>query len=593
MAHISVNVSRQPDIRFLDGGLLHQKGVKSYQILRADRALPDTAEGLGWTYNHAPMLAWYHGRFYAEYLSNPVNEHDPEGHTLLTSSADGVTWSKPQVIFPSIEVPLDCYRGRRSEDMPAFSPTCAHQRMGFYCAENGVMLVLGFYGIAYDHRYASPCDGWGVGRAVRRLFPDGSLGDIYFLIYNEAAGYSETNVPAFSHFENSPDGEFVLACRELLKNRRVLNQMYEEQQRDKDLFPVKLGKAPCFYTAKDGRTVTLFKMGLSMLTEDPDSFGELAANPDIKTSTGKVWGQKTPDGKYALIYNPTPDGQHRWPLALVRGEDGYSFGHMRAVTGDIAPARYGGRDKNPGPQYMRGIAEGNPRPDGVLPVVYSVNKEDIWISLIPLPLGDEDAGCINESFSDSAACGGRNIYSPSWAPVRFEEGELRLADTEPADMARAERCLPLSEKGEISLRFRVDEVCPGAEICVWLMNDAGGHAAGVVFDGEQHVHAYSAGRTEYWTAYETGGIMELKLGFDCPNNCFTAELNGAVKRFRLSSARNAISRFGVCTKGFWSVPYPTESTLGKYGTFDQVLPGSEHPVPNRRLSLISFGFKSL
>ena len=593
MAHISVNISRQPDIRFLDGGLIHQKGVKSYQILRADRALPDTAEGLGWTYNHAPMLAWYHGRYYVEYLSNPVNEHDAVGHTLMASSADGVTWSKPQVIFPSIEVPLDCYRGRRSESMPASTPTCAHQRMGFYCTLNGVMLVTCFYGIAYDHRYASPCDGWGVGRAVRRLFPDGSLGDIYFLIYNEAAGYTEANVPAWTHFENSPDGEFVSACRELLSNRRVVNQMYEEQQKDPVLFPVRLGKAPCFYTALDGRTVTLFKLGLSMVTEENESFGEIVANPDIKTATGKVWGQKTSDGGYALIYNPTPDGQHRWPLAIVRGDDGYNYAHMRAVTGDIAPARYGGRDKNPGPQYMRGIIEGNPKPEGVLPVVYSVNKEDIWISLIPLPLKDESETCIRESFSDEAAVNGWSVYSPSWAPVRSENGELRLADSEPADIARAERSLPLAARGETTLRLRVDEVCPGAEFCVWLKDDMGGYAAGIVFDGEGRVHAYSAGRTEYWTDYKTGGILELKLGFDCPDNCFTAELGGASKCFRLSSARDRISLFSVCTKGFWSVPYPTVSTLGKYGTFDQVLPGSEHPAPERRLSLISFGFQSL
>ncbi len=593
MAHIRVNVSRQPDIRFLDGGLIHQKGVKSYQILRADRALPDTAEGLGWTYNHAPMLAWYHGRYYVEYLSNPVNEHDQVGHTLMSSSPDGVTWTVPRVVFPAIEVPLDCYRGRRSDNMPATTTTCAHQRMGFYCAENGVMLVLCFYGIAYDHRFSAPCDGWGVGRAVRRLFPDGSLGDIYFLIYNEVAGYTEANVPSFSHFEKSPDGEFVSACRELLNDRRAVNQMYEEQQQDRALFPAKLGKAPCFYTAKDGRTVTLFKLGLSMVTEAGESFGEITANPDIKTATGKVWGQQAPDGNYVLIYNPTPDGQHRWPLAVVSGEDGYTFGHMRAVTGDFAPARYGGRDKNPGPQYMRGIIEGNPRPDGVLPVVYSVNKEDIWISLFPLPLEDETGTEIHENFGESGAMRAWSVYSPLWAPVRLEDGELRLADTEPADMARAERSLPLSGKGEVTLRLRVDAVCPGTEICVWLRDDMGGYAAGIVFGGDGRVHAYSAGRTEYWTAYETVKTLCLRLAYDCLNNCFEAELDGTKKRFRLSSARDSISLLSVCTKGFWSVPYPTINTVGKYGTADQVLHGSERPVPERRLSLISFDFTVL
>ncbi|MCR4620992.1 MAG: hypothetical protein K5663_02810 [Clostridiales bacterium] len=591
MAHISVNVSRQPDIRFLDGGLPHQRGVKSYQILRANRALPDTAEGLGWTYNHAPMLAWYHGRYYAEYLSNPVNEHDATGHTLLSSSADGVEWTRPEVIFPSIEVPLDCYRGRRADGMPASTATCAHQRMGFYCAKNGVMLVLCFYGIAYDHRFASPCDGWGVGRAVRRLFPDGSLGEIFFLIYNEAAGYTQANVPSFSHFKNSTDTEFKAACLELLVNRRVMNQMYEEQRKDQSLFPMPLGKAPCFYTAADGKTVTLFKLGLSMLTWEGEAFGKIVENPDIKTSMGKVWGQATPDGRYALIYNPTPDGQHRWPLAVVSGEDGYCFGNMRALTADFAPARYGGRDKNPGPQYVRGIIEGNPRPENVLPAVYSVNKEDIWISLAPLPLKDETSTEIHENFHDPSAFACWSVYSPVWAPVRLREGELCLIDTEPADMGRAERCLPPCEKGEIRLGLRVDAACPGSEVCVWLRDDMGGYAGGIVFDGEGRALAYSAGRTEDWTTYEVGKQLSLRLAFDCAGNCFEAELDGTIKRFRLSSARNSVSLLSMCTKGFWSVPYPTLSTLGKYGTFEQVLPGSECPIPPRGLSLISFNFK--
>ena len=66
-------------------------------------------------------------------------------------------------------------------------------------------------------------------------------------------------------------------------------------------------------------------------------------------------------------------------------------------------------------------------------------------------------------------------------------------------MARAERSLPLAARGETTLRLRVDEVCPGAEFCVWLKDDMGGYSAGMVFDGEGRVHAYSAGRTEYWS----------------------------------------------------------------------------------------------
>ena len=48
------------------------------------------ADGLAHTYTHQPMLAWWRGRFYLEYLSAPRNEHDDGTVTSLTTSPDGV-----------------------------------------------------------------------------------------------------------------------------------------------------------------------------------------------------------------------------------------------------------------------------------------------------------------------------------------------------------------------------------------------------------------------------------------------------------------------------------------------------------------------
>lgn len=49
--------------------------------------------------------------------------------------------------------------------------------------------------------------------------------------------------------------------------------------------------------------------------------------------------------------------------------------------------RYGGNYKSHGPQYVRGIQEGNGIPeDGDLWLSYSVNKEDMWVSRIQVPV---------------------------------------------------------------------------------------------------------------------------------------------------------------------------------------------------------------
>ena len=69
--------------------------------------------------------------------------------------------------------------------------TVPHQRMGFFHGSNGALLVLSFYGIVHDRHVSAPCDGWGVGRAVRRVREDGTLAEgTWFLMYNEAAGYT-------------------------------------------------------------------------------------------------------------------------------------------------------------------------------------------------------------------------------------------------------------------------------------------------------------------------------------------------------------------------------------------------------------------
>src|ERR1019366_6327168 len=80
-------------------------GVHSIQLLRANREHPEMAEGTGFTYNHAPMLSYWNNRFYVEYLSDSIGESVPPGQTLLLTSKDGNTWSKPVIIFPKYKIP--------------------------------------------------------------------------------------------------------------------------------------------------------------------------------------------------------------------------------------------------------------------------------------------------------------------------------------------------------------------------------------------------------------------------------------------------------------------------------------------------------
>ena len=68
-----------------------------------------------------------------------------------------------------------------------------HQRMGFYVAPDGRLLVLGFYACApathvWSPTMAAASDAW-----CARSMPDGRPGPDLFLRYNRHAGWNETN----------------------------------------------------------------------------------------------------------------------------------------------------------------------------------------------------------------------------------------------------------------------------------------------------------------------------------------------------------------------------------------------------------------
>lgn len=435
------------DLSRHDGGLRPAVGVHNFQVMRANRTHPEYAAGTSYTYNHAPMLCYWKGRFFLQYLSGPVGEHEIPCHTLVCHSKDGVRWSKAKVAFPAFTT--------EEGEM-----TLAHQRMGFYVSASGRLLTLSFYG-----RIPRPNNGKGIGRAVREIYEDGSFGPIYFIRYNP--GFGPENTP-FPPYHDAPDEGFREACEELLANPLMVQQWHEEDCLAEDDFYVLMDrklKAFCWYTLPDGRIVGLWKSHFFTVADrwERGAVPPPKQAPSIVYHGAKAWGQRTSDGRYALVYNPVgPRGECRYPLAVTAGDDGLLFDQdLLAVHGEVPPQRYGGWYKVSGPQYVRGIAEGNGTPpDGALWLTYSVHKEDIWVARIPVPLQEKVTQPVDDTFdTPGALVEGWNVYSPLWAPVAVveEEGEhfLRLRDKDPADYAKAVRVFPESRRVELSFRARL------------------------------------------------------------------------------------------------------------------------------------------
>lgn len=434
-----------------DGQMMPAIGTHNYQILRANRSNPEMAEGTGWTYNHAPMLAYWNGYFLCEYLSNPFGEHVPPGVTLVVKSKDGMHWEKPEIVFP-------VYSTSKIIDEELFiSSNYMHQRMGFHLSPNGKLLVFGHYG---------GNEGNSIGRVVREVYNDFTFGPIYFIRTSDK-WESELLYPMYTE---SGDEEFIAACNSFLSDKIRRIQWWEEDFLADDAsefyMPFERQKAFCFYSISDSITIGLFKGRMMTWTKNGGmSWQEPFETENLTYGGAKIWGQKLDNGQYALVYNPTGNSD-RHPLCVATSDDGLNFDNLAVVHGEIPLKRYWGSEKRPGPQYVRGIVEGNGNPPGDdLWVVYSVSKEDIWISRIPVPVKRKVLGSVNDNFDEMDA--GRkimdwNIYSPSWCPVEIVDGpdnnskSLRLMDTDPYDYARATRVFGEAERQEISFDFYIE-----------------------------------------------------------------------------------------------------------------------------------------
>jgi Sialidase-like, CBM domain len=129
-----------------------------------------------------------------------------------------------------------------------------------------------------------------------------------------------------------------------------------------------------------------------------------------------------------------------------------------------------------GPQYVRGILEGNGEPpDGNLWLAYSVNKEDIWVSRVPVPVSSRVEDDVADDFAGNAPGSlpaTWNVYRPLWAPVEVldtnsaQGNALSLSDSDPWDYASVSRVFPEAQSVLIRLRLRAEQTDARLEIDV-------------------------------------------------------------------------------------------------------------------------------
>jgi hypothetical protein len=490
---------------FADARLRPVVGVHHVQAHRASLAAGTPERPyLGYLWHHQTYLAHWQGKFWMNWVACARDEHDVPTVTLISSSPDGYAWSPPQKLFDAIEYAPGKF-------------TVNHQRMSFYVAPNGRMIATAFQGIPTQGDLKMPNTGVGVGRLVREIKADGTLGPVHFIRYmphaprpdGEGGGYTEENTKQwFPYFLDSPDEGFRVACTALLDDPLYRQQWWEEDRNDTDhgrgrsgaegffgqhwpAAPAMTtdGKAFCWWTRADGRVAGIWKVAMTAVSDDAGtSWSKPVQAPTFPKNTSKFWVERTSDGKYALVCNPFDAGNTRYPLLVAVSSDGISFGpDMGVVHPEVPLRRYKTRYGSRGPNYVRGIEPATPLspgngtpPDGAMWLAYDDGTQDVWVARVPVPIRLDAADHADGSSFENDRVGsmpqGWNVYSPVWAPVSIRRDPsglqyLSLVDREPADYATATRIVPASRK--LTLEFQVRPATKTGQLDVEIVDRFG------------------------------------------------------------------------------------------------------------------------
>jgi hypothetical protein len=162
-----------------------------------------------------------------------------------------------------------------------------------------------------------------------------------------------------------------------------------------------------------------------------------------------------------------------------------------------------------------------------------MNKEDIWVSSIPVPLTEIAGAHANEVFNEMPA--GKelelwNTYSPQWAPVAIEkapdgEKSLTLKDSDPFDYAKAERVVPVSKK--LMADFTI---IPGQNntgmLDIEFQDEKGSAAIRLTLDSAGQFRTKAGYRDKNIMKYEAGKPYHIILKLNTNTRFYTMNVNG-------------------------------------------------------------------
>jgi hypothetical protein len=221
-------------------------------------------------------------------------------------------------------------------------------------------------------------------------------------------------------------------------------------------------------------------------------------------------------------------------------------------------------------------------------LVYSMNKEDIWVSRVPVPIKGSVSGDVQDDFQNQATgrtVAGWNTYSPQWAPVAIAaEGDnrfIRLKDRDPQDYASVTRVF--EESGDAKLSFEVrPQPTGGAEpLEIDVVGFNGDRAVALAFDpASSQVMASDGQSRKSVGTYSTGSWVKVDIQVLGAARKYNLSLNGNVVLTNAASPESSptVERLVFRTgkfrvRDFDRRPYKDGQWLNSR------IPGADNPLP--------------
>ena len=335
-------------------------------------------------YSHHSRLFHHGGRFYAMWSNHRHGEDGPGQRVLWSWSDDGETWRKWTELYPS-PMPME------PSDEPGFVLTAGGwkvvgDRLFALASANS---VVGFENSERTSFRERPDRVHKFrrrerrGRFAREVLPDGTLGEIFCL------GKTPPEQDQLT-FKAAPSDDLRFAPL-----AKAIREQFPRRRLPKGIDTNRLCEAT-YYQAKDGRQVVLmrddcYSHRLYVSISDDGLAWPIAYPTDIPDSPSLTTNAVLADGTVLLIGNQMapafdnpgkPDHYGRDPLLVSVSADGYTFSRayaLRCGQQEWHIPRKLVRGRGGGAQYPSALVHGKH-----LYVLYSMGKEDVWISRVPL-----------------------------------------------------------------------------------------------------------------------------------------------------------------------------------------------------------------